>query len=123
MLRFADGLCAHFDCSQDAVDVYDYIEVMGSEGFARSEWRPNYRLIVQSQRLPKYSAPRVVSRPPQTLERATIAELAEFASSMRESRQPSVAGTDALRVLEVLDAIALSAERGQPVSLEGSDDP
>ena len=119
-LRFEDGLCAHFDCSQAAMDVYDYVEVMGSVGGGRSEWRPSYRLTVQSRRMPEYAKTRVVSRPPRPLAQAYLAELTEFASSIRESRQPLVTGADAVRVLEVLDAIMLSDELGQPVTLERS---
>ena len=48
------------------------------------------------------------------------AELTEFAASIREARPPAVTGTDAMRALEVLDAIALSAERGQPVTLDSA---
>jgi len=47
-----------------------------------------------------------------------VADLTEFAASTREALPPAVTGTDAVRVLEVLYAIALSAERGQPVTLD-----
>ncbi len=121
-LRFEGGLCAHFDCSQAATDIYDYVEVMGSAGRGRCEWQPNYRLAVQSKRVPEFASMRTVTRSPLAIGQAYIAELAEFASSIRESRQPSVTGTDALRVLEVLDAISLSSERGQPIAIERPND-
>lgn len=115
-LRFNGGLLAHFDCSQAAADVYDFVEAVGSAGRVRADWRPRYRLEVQSARAHADPAPR--ARAPHSLARACIAELNEFAASIRESRPPSVTGDDALRVLEVLDAIALSAERHQPVAIE-----
>lgn len=116
-LRFDDGLIAHFDCSSEADKVYDYMEPVGRDGRGRSEWRPNYGLKVQSRRVPPFtSSPELTENPP-LLERACVAELTEFANSIREARQPCVTGEDALRVLEVLDAITLSAESGRPVTL------
>jgi predicted dehydrogenase len=116
-LRFEGGLVAHFDCSSAADDVYDYVEPVGVDGRGRSEWRPSYGLRVQSRRVaPFASSPELAQNPP-VLERACVAELTEFAASICESRQPRVTGDDALRVLEVLDAITLSAESGQPVTL------
>ncbi|MDQ6673511.1 MAG: Gfo/Idh/MocA family oxidoreductase [Chloroflexota bacterium] len=121
-LRLEGGLLAHLDCSSAADDVYDYIEAVGLEGHARSEWRPDYRLIVQSQRIPGYETPRGLAQAPLTIEAGCIAELSEFASSIREARPPAVTGEDAVRVLVVLDAIVLSAESGQPVTLPNADD-
>ncbi len=117
-LRLTGGLLVHFDCSQAAADVYDYIEAVGSAGRIRGEWRPNYRLAIHSEVIQTDKTPRGFGRAPQSLARACVAELTEFAASIREARPPAVTGTDAVRVLEVLDAIALSAERGQPVTLE-----
>jgi UDP-N-acetylglucosamine 3-dehydrogenase len=116
-LRFEGGLMAHLDCSSVADDVYDFVEAVGLEGHARSEWRPNYRLSVQSQRIQGHDTPRELAPPPLTIEAGCIAELSEFATSILEARPPAVTGEDAVRVLEVLDAIVLSAESGQPVTL------
>jgi predicted dehydrogenase len=54
---------------------------------------------------------------------ARVARFADYralldAMAVRAARPPAVTGTDAVRVLEVLDAIVLSADRGQPVTLE-----
>jgi predicted dehydrogenase len=100
--------------------VYDYIEAVGAEGRIRGEWRPSYRLAIHSLRVQAYTTPRSLARAPQSLVRACVAELTEFAASIREARPPAVTGMDAVRVLEVLDAIVLSAERGQPVTLESA---
>ena len=116
-LRFEDGLGAHFDCSSQADDVYDYVEPVGVAGRGRSEWRPHYGLKVQSRRVPSYASPPELALTPPTLERSCVAELTEFANSIREVRQPCVTGDDALHVLEVLDAITLSADSGQAVTL------
>jgi predicted dehydrogenase len=74
-------------------------------------------LKVQSRRVPRFTSSSELADNPPTLERACVAELLEFANSIREARQPCVTGDDALHVLEVLDAITLSAETGQPVTL------
>jgi predicted dehydrogenase len=121
-VRFEGGLIAHLDCSSAADKVYDYVEAVGAEGHARSEWRPNYGLNVQSQRTPSYVTPRQLAQAPPTIEAGRIAELSEFACSIREARPPAVTGEDGVRVLDVLDAIVLSAECGQPVTLPKTDD-
>jgi predicted dehydrogenase len=121
-LRFEGGLLAHLDCSQVVFDIYDYIEAVGADGRARSEWRPDYGLRIHSRRVPEFETPRTLTQAPLTIDRGCVAELTEFASSILESRPPSVTGEDGLRVLEVLDAITLSAESGQPVMIGGSDD-
>jgi myo-inositol 2-dehydrogenase/D-chiro-inositol 1-dehydrogenase len=117
-LRCTDGLLVHLDCSQAAADVYDYVEAVGSAGRIRGEWRPKYHLAIQSQLIQSHDRPRSSGRVAQSLARACVAELTEFAASIRAARPPAVTGTDAVQVLEVLDAIALSAERGQPVTIE-----
>jgi predicted dehydrogenase len=121
-LRFDGGLVAHLDCSQVVFDIYDYIEVVGADGRGRSEWRPGYELRVHSRRAPEFAAPRTLTQAPLTLDRGCIAELSEFVRSIQESRPPCVTGEDALRVLEVLDAIVLSAESGQPINLDRAHD-
>lgn len=119
-LRFAGGLLGHLDCSQAAAGPYDYIEAVGSAGRIRGEWRPGYRLTVRSRQPQSDATPAGLGQVSRSLARACAVELTEFAASIREARPPAVSGTDAVRVLEVLDAIALSAERGQPVTLERS---
>ena len=89
-LRFGGGLLGHLDCSQAAAGVYDYIEVVGSAGRIRGEWRPRYRLTVQSVQLQTLAAPRGTGRAAQSLARACVAELTEFAASIREARPPAV---------------------------------
>jgi predicted dehydrogenase len=98
--------------------VYDYVEAVGSAGRIRGEWRPHYRLAIHPQVMQTSNTRRGFGRAPQSLARACVAELTEFAASIRKARPPAVTGTDAVRVLEVLDAIVLSADRGQPVTLE-----
>ncbi len=116
-LRFTDGLLAHLDCSQLSHDIYDYVDAMGAEGHVRSEWMPTQRLLVQSDRIPQYAKTRTLASRPEPLQRAAVAELTEFVDSIRQSRPPSVTGDDALRVLDVLDAVVRSAERGEPVEV------
>jgi predicted dehydrogenase len=121
-LRLEGGLTVHLDCSQVVFDIYDYIEVVGSDGRARCEWRPEYGLRVHSRRVVEFEAARVLTEAPLTIQGGCIAELTEFTSSIVAGRAPCVTGEDALRVLEVLDAVVLSAESGQPVTLGGSHD-
>jgi predicted dehydrogenase len=121
-LRFEGGLVAHLDCSQVVFDIYDYIEAVGADGRARSQWRPESSLRVHTRCVPEFETPQLLTQAALTIEQGCIAELTEFAGSIRESRPPCVTGDDALRVLEVLDAIVLSAETGQPVIPYRSDD-
>ncbi|MGH2460406.1 MAG: Gfo/Idh/MocA family protein [Chloroflexota bacterium] len=118
-LRFADGALAHLDCSQAAHAYYDYVDVMGTHGRVRADWRPSPMLSIHSERRPEFREPTTV-RP---IEKDTIAmyvaELDEFAGAIREDREPAITGQDGLRVLTVLDAVVASARRGDSVALDG----
>jgi predicted dehydrogenase len=122
MLRLEGGPVVHLDCSQVVFDIYDYIEAVGADGRIRSEWRPDYGLRVHSRSLDQYASPRTLRQGRLTIDRGCVLELTEFVSSIREGRPPCVTGLDALRVLEVLDAINRSAECGQAVIPCRSDD-
>jgi predicted dehydrogenase len=116
-VRYAGGILAHFDCSQATQGSYDFVEVAGSHGRVRADWRPIYRLTVQSDALLEYRDPTTVAPLQEDLLGKYTAELAEFVASVRERRPPAIGGADALRALEVLDAVVASAERGAPVTL------
>jgi predicted dehydrogenase len=117
MLRFQGGVTAHLDVSQVVFDIYDYIEAVGDTGRIRSEWRPDYGLRVQTSTMAEFEEPHVLTQAQPDIGQLCIAEQTEFVSSIQEGRPPCVSGEDALRVLEVLDAVVQSASSGQPVTL------
>jgi predicted dehydrogenase len=116
-IRYDGGVLAHLDCSQAANATYDFVEVVGSRGRVRADWRPRPALTVHSEALAGFEEPTTVEPiAPDNLAMYT-AELVEFVDSVRQRRRPAIDGDDALRVLEVLDAVVASAERAAPVSL------
>jgi predicted dehydrogenase len=122
MLHLEGGPVVHLDCSQAVFDIYDYVEAVGTDGRIRSEWRPDYGLRVHTRRLAKFASPQRITQPQLTINAGCMLEMTEFVNSIREARPPTVTGDDALRVLQVLDAITRSAESGQPVIPCTSDD-
>jgi predicted dehydrogenase len=46
-----------------------------------------------------------------------VAELQDFAQAILENRQPPVTVVDGRKVLQILDAVILSGQTGQPVAL------
>lgn len=117
-IRYEGGTLAHLDCSQAAHASYDYLELAGAHGRLRVEWLPRRTLVVHSEVLPEYREPTVIQLPANDHLPMYVAELREFVASILERRPPAIGGEDALRVLEVLDAVAASAEQGAPVVLE-----
>jgi len=119
-IRFDGGALAHLDCSQATHTAYDYVEVVGSRGRVRADWRPRRMMFVHSDAIPGYGEPTIVAPGSYDHLAMYVEELREFVGSIRERRLPAIAGEDGLRVLEVLDAVVTSADRGTPVSLPGA---
>lgn len=115
-LRFANGVRGEVLVTQRVSTYFDYVEVMGSEGRVRAEW-PTMMLHVHSAVLPEYSSPTSIRIVRDSHKPMYVAELAEFLSAIREDRDPSPSGEDALKTLAVLDAVFESARTGLPIDL------
>jgi myo-inositol 2-dehydrogenase/D-chiro-inositol 1-dehydrogenase/scyllo-inositol 2-dehydrogenase (NAD+) len=119
-IRYGGGVLAHLDCSQATHATYDFVEVVGSRGRVRADWRPRPSLSVHSDAIAGFEEPTTVEPVSSDNLAMYAAELTEFVDSVRQRRPPAIGGEDALRVLEVLDAAVASADRGAPVSLSGA---
>lgn len=132
-IRFGNGILGQLLTSQRMGGRYGWCDVVGSAGRLHAEWE-NDEVFVQSQTMPEYSRPTRIEVPadahhPQypreagarlggfKYVRSWAAEFTEFADAIREGREPSVSGADAVRALEVIDAAFESDETGRPVEL------
>ena len=132
-IRFTDGTLGQLLTSQRMGGRYGWCDVIGTAGRLRAEWE-NDEVFVQSQAMPEYSRATHIEVPadahhPQfpreagarlsgfKYVRSWAAEFTEFADAIREGRDPSVSGEDAVRALEVIDAAFESDRTGAPVAL------
>ncbi len=118
-VRFANGIPASFTVSMKAGYQYDYLEVLGSQGRVRAEWRSNIVYVV-SNTVKEYATPTTIM--PRNMGIAPmsemfIGEMGEWVASLKEGREAAITGQDGLRVLEVMDAVVESARKGQPVEI------
>ncbi len=132
-IRFADGFVAQLITSQRMGGRYGWCDVIGSAGRLRAVWE-SPQVYVESQALPEYRLPTRIEVPPTAHHpafpadasarlagfkyvRSWGAEITEFVSAIREGRDPSIPGEDAVAVLRVIDAIFASAESGCAVDV------
>ena len=130
-IRFEGGALGQLLTSQRMGGRYGWCDVIGSAGRLRAEWESD-EIFVESRALPQYAHPTTVAVPqtahlpefsddtPARLSgfkyvRTWAAEFTEFATAIREGRDPSVSGEDAVRVLEAVDAAFQSDRDGAPV--------
>jgi predicted dehydrogenase len=115
-LRFADGVFATIDCSWSKPPSYPTwgglsMEVVGTAGVISAD--------AFRQRLAVYGPGNGSSASGVTWadwgSDTGTAMLAEFASAIRERREPAVTGVDGLRAVEVVEAAYRSVEAGEPV--------
>jgi predicted dehydrogenase len=114
-LRFANGVFATIDCSWSKPGSYPTwgglsVEVVGTRGAVTVDAFGQH-LVLHGEADAGTSWPFWGSDPSQAM-------LAEFASAIREGRQPAVTGVDGLRAVEIVDAAYRSIAEGQPVTLE-----
>ena len=132
-VRFENGLLAQIGTSQKIAGRYGWLDVLGTAGRLRSEWERG-EIFVQSTVVDAYSDPTTILVPEEATGpvvehgqmasptgfryvRAWAAEFSEFIAAIHEDRDPSVTGEDAIRVLEITDAVFRSGRTGQPVDL------
>ena len=130
-VRFEGGLVAQIGTSQKIGGRYGWLDVLGSAGRLRSEWERG-EIFVQSTVVDAYRDPTTILVPEEATGpavehgqmasptgfryvRAWAAEFAEFIAAIREDRDPAVTGEDAVRVLQITDAVFQSGRTGQAV--------
>jgi myo-inositol 2-dehydrogenase/D-chiro-inositol 1-dehydrogenase len=132
-MRFEDGAIGQVSASQQIGCRYGWLDVLGSAGRLRVEWESN-NLLIQSAKveayreltcirvpaaalMPEFASDARMSFAGSAYVRYWAAEFVEFIKAIREGRDPSVNGEDAVRVLEVIDAAFESARTGSPVEI------
>ncbi len=129
-IHFEGGIMGQLLTSQRMGGRYGWCDVIGTAGRLRTEWESD-ELYVESRTMPEYANPTRIKVPQSAHHpdyardaaarltgfkyvRSWAAEITEFADAIREGRDPSVSGEDALRVVEVMEAIRLSYMNGLP---------
>ncbi|NOZ20336.1 MAG: Gfo/Idh/MocA family oxidoreductase [Planctomycetes bacterium] len=132
-IRFEGGIAAQMTTSQRMGGRYGWIDIIGSDGLLRSEWESN-QLVVQSRKVPEYKERTTIdveataTGPAVKLGtmasvtgfkyvRAWAAEFMEFIAAIQEDRDPRITGEDAVRVLEICDAVIESGKTGRAMEL------
>ena len=116
MLTFENGVVAQVVCSHAVAVPYDFVEVYGTQGRVRAEW-PLTNLRVRSNVVEAYREPTTIEHTADPFLPMYVAEVREFVAAARAGRPPAIPGEQAVAVLEILDAVKESSQRGQPVAL------
>lgn len=121
-VKFDRGALAQFNICGSSTGMFDYAHVSGKDGhiYLSMPALPRYSLTVSSNVDDRYSTPQTtvldLDRETAILQKLT-AELIDFSEAISEHRQPPITVSDGRKVLQVLDAVTLSAQTGTPVSL------
>jgi predicted dehydrogenase len=132
-IRFAGGVTAQVLSSQRMGGRYGWLDLIGTAGRLRVEWESG-ELYIESGTMDAYRHPTRIEVPrtaylpapgPDARPRLSgvsyvrnwMAEMTEFIAAIREDRDPTVTGEDAVRVLRITDAVFASARSGAPVAL------
>jgi len=114
-IRFENDILATLNCSMVAGKSFDFLEIIGSEGYLRSEWREN-KLTVYSRKVKEYSNPTTIQVQEELIKMYQL-ELQEFVNAISEHRDPSITGEDGQKVLEIIDSVFESGKTGTVVTL------
>lgn len=117
-IRFDNNVLVDVVCSQNVAVGFDFLEVLGSDGRIRAEWRSNV-VHVESLAIPEFRHPTVIR--PNYPERQSAEMFAEemkaWVGSLTEQRDSPVPADDGVKVMEIIDAVFESARTGAPVDL------
>lgn len=116
IIRFKNSVLASLSLTMRASKSIDSVEVIGSDGHMKSEWRDNY-LLVHSSKMIEYANPTTIRFMEDPTYPMFERELREFIASVIENRMPSINVLDGLRVLEVVDAVLESAQLKRAVKI------
>jgi predicted dehydrogenase len=119
-LRFAKGAVMQGMVSQAGIRFINNVDIFGRQGFISLRGGGfNYTVEVVSKTLTAYSQPTTIHFPQVPDHRILmhLPQLSEFATAIREHRQPSCTVSQGRRVLSLIDAIIKSDRAGQPIRL------
>ena len=121
-VRFEQGVIAQFNICGSSAGWFDFAHFCGQAGhiYLSMAELPKYALTVSSRVNDEYATPQTsmsnLDRPT-AIQQKMVAELQDFAQAILENRQPPVTVVDGRKVLQILDAVILSGQTGQPVAL------
>ncbi|MCA9874387.1 MAG: Gfo/Idh/MocA family oxidoreductase [Anaerolineales bacterium] len=121
-VHFEKGAIAQFNMCGSSAGWFDFAHVCGREGhlYLRSPTFPNYALTVSSRGQDANTSPqttRMALDRASAIQQKIVAELNDFAESIRHNRQPPITVEDGRKTLQILDAVIASGRTGKPVRL------
>ncbi len=110
-VRLKGGAVATFSVSQASGVGYDFVDVFGTRGRVRGDWKGDV-VTVESRVIPEYAHPTVLRIPGDNLEEMCYRELAAFVEAANSGAPAPIPVSDGLRVLRILDAVVASSNEG-----------
>ncbi len=111
-VRLKGGAVATFSVSQASGVGYDFVDVYGTRGRVRGDWKGDV-VTVESRVIPEYAHPTVLRIPGDSLEEMCYRELAAFVEAANSGARAPIPASDGLRVLRILDAVVASSNTGK----------
>ena len=108
-LRLKGGAVATFSVSQASGVGYDFVDVYGTHGRVRGDWKGDV-VTVESRVIPEYAHPTVLRIPGDNLEEMCYRELAAFVEAANSGARAPIPVSDGLSVLRILDAVVASSD-------------
>ena len=121
-VRFAGGATAQFNVCGEANGPFDFAHICGDAGYMylAVENFPQYSLTVSSTIIEEYAASKIyrsdLGREAAILKKM-VAELNDFARTIRRGCHSPITVEDGRKVLEILDAVIRSGKTGRPVAI------
>lgn len=120
-IHFANGVTAQCLVTQAGDGFFNNLDIYGRQGriSLRGVDYLDYAIEVVSQTLPVYAQPTILHPwvPGEPKMAMLVPELEEFATAIREQRQPAITVSDGRQVLKVLDAVLKSDRSGERVQV------
>lgn len=115
-VRLKGGAVATFSVSQASGVGYDFVDVYGTRGRVRGDWKGDV-VTVESRVIPEYAHPTVLRIPGDSLEEMCFRELAAFVEAVNSGARAPIPVSDGLRVLRILDAVVASSNTERWIEL------
>ena len=117
-ITFDNGISASITVSSRTEQIFDVLDVYGTNGRIRSEW-PSENIEIQSSVLSDYhDVKRIVSESPDYMEMYKV-QMKDWIGSMLEGSKVPIGTMDALKVYKVIDAAYKSANLGKTINITG----
>lgn len=111
-VRLKGGAVATFSVSQASGVGYDFVDVYGTRGRVRGDWKGDV-VTVESRVIPEYAHPTVLRIPGDSLEDMCYRELSAFVEAANSGARAPIPVSGGLRVLRILDAVVASSNTGK----------